>query len=73
MDFPHNQGGQFWDLGIGINARVPSGRLVGNHFAFEWLQPLRDDFNGYQLERQGPYPQRGIIVFDGDETLSIYI
>ena len=53
MDFPHNQGGQFWDLGIGINARVPSGRLVGNHVAFEWLQPLRDDFNGYQLERQG--------------------
>lgn len=53
MDFPHNQGGQFWDLGIGINARIPSGRLVGNHFAFEWLQPLRDDFNGYQLERQG--------------------
>lgn len=53
MDFPRNQGGQFWDLGIGINAKIPSGRFVGNHFAFEWLQPLRDDFNGYQLERQG--------------------
>lgn len=53
MDYPTNQGGQFWDAGFGISATVPKGRFAGNHFAFEWLQPLRDDFNGFQLKRKG--------------------
>ncbi len=53
MDYPANQGGQFWDAGFGISATVPEGRFAGNHFAFEWLQPLRDDFNGFQLKRKG--------------------
>lgn len=53
MDFPANQGGHYWDIGIGVNASVSSGKFAGNHFAFEWLQPLQDDVNGFQLERKG--------------------
>ncbi len=53
MDFPQNYGGKYWDLGMGLSATVPSGDLVGNTISFEWLQPLSDDVNGYQLERSG--------------------
>lgn len=53
MDFPVNQGGQYWDIGFGLSAAVPTGKFAGNHFAFEWLQPIRDDVNGFQLERKG--------------------
>ena len=53
MDFPANHGGHFGDIGFGVNASVPSGSLVGNSFAFEWLQPIVDNVNGYQIERVG--------------------
>lgn len=53
MDFPGNQGGRFWDIGLGLNAIVPNGDLKGNSLGVEWLQPVHDDFNGYQLERDG--------------------
>ena len=53
MDFPGNHGGRYWDLGIGIKATIPKGDLAGNSFAFEWLQPIQDDVNGYQIEREG--------------------
>ena len=53
MDFPKNYGGQFWDMGFGVNARIPSGRFAGNRFGVEWVQPIRSDFNGFQLNRQG--------------------
>ncbi|PTQ83706.1 DUF3570 domain-containing protein [Nitrosomonas ureae] len=53
MDFPSNYGGQFFDLGFGVNARIPGGRFAGNRFGVEWLQPVRNDFNGFQLDRQG--------------------
>lgn len=53
MDFPANYGGQFWDIGLGLNAIIPGGRLAGNRFSFEWVQPVRNDFNGFQLERKG--------------------
>ncbi len=53
MDYPANYGGQYWDLGMGLSATVPSGDLAGNTLSFEWLQPLMDDVNGYQLERDG--------------------
>ena len=51
--FPANYGGQFWDVGFGLNAAVKSGELRGNHFSVEWLQPVATTFNGYQLDRQG--------------------
>ncbi|GAB4270702.1 MAG: hypothetical protein Kow0065_20480 [Methylomicrobium sp.] len=53
MDFPGNHGGRFWDIGFGLNASVPSGDFSGNQFSIEWLQPLVDDVNGFQLEREG--------------------
>lgn len=53
MDFPANYGGQFWDIGFGLSTYVSSGQLQGNSFSFEWLQPVRNDFNGYQLDRKG--------------------
>lgn len=53
MDFPGNQGGRFWDIGFGINASVPKGKFSGNHFSVEWLQPVSQDFNGFQLNRKG--------------------
>jgi hypothetical protein len=53
MDFPTNYGGQFWDIGFGLNAVIPSGKFAGNRFGFEWIQPVRSDFNGFQLDRKG--------------------
>ncbi len=53
MDFPANYGGRFWDIGFGVSARMLQGDLAGNSVSFEWLQPVSDDFNGYQLERDG--------------------
>ena len=52
MDFPNNYGGQFWDIGLGLNIIIPNGKFAGNRFGFEWIQPIRSDFNGYQLDRK---------------------
>ncbi len=41
------------DLGFGIGATVPSGAFAGNRLAFEWLQPIYTNVNGYQLDRDG--------------------
>ncbi|MEQ1545860.1 DUF3570 domain-containing protein [Methyloglobulus sp.] len=46
-----NYGGQFVDLGLGINVTIPNGAFAGNTLKFEWLQPLHTDYNGYQLDR----------------------
>jgi hypothetical protein len=51
FDFPGNYGGQFVDLGLGINVTVPSGAFQGNSLKFKWLQPIHTDYNGYQLDR----------------------
>ncbi|NOU23818.1 MAG: DUF3570 domain-containing protein [Methyloglobulus sp.] len=51
FDFPGNYGGQFVDLGLGVNVTVPSGAFQGNTLKFEWLQPVHTDYNGYQLDR----------------------
>ncbi|MBK6659436.1 MAG: DUF3570 domain-containing protein [Proteobacteria bacterium] len=53
MDSADSSGGQWWDVGFGVNAVVPSGLLRGNRVSVEWLEPMADHFNGYQLERQG--------------------
>jgi len=53
MDNPKNYAGRYWDVGFGLNATIPSGSLAGNTFSVEWLQPVEDDVNGYQLERNG--------------------
>lgn len=54
MDFPTNYGGRFWDAGFGVNAMLPKGwPMFGSVLHFEWLQPVRDDVNGFQLKREG--------------------
>ena len=53
MDYGQNYGGRFVDVGFGINASMPNGSLQGNRLSFEWLQPVHDDVNGYQLPREG--------------------
>jgi len=53
MDYPGSYGGKFWDIGFGLSAAIPSGDLAGNRVSVEWLQPVKDDVNGYQLERDG--------------------
>lgn len=53
MDYANSYGGRFWDVGFGINAFVPTGDLQGNRFGFEWLQPVYDNVNNYQLPREG--------------------
>jgi Protein of unknown function (DUF3570) len=51
QDHPGNYGGRFWDVGFGLSTLIPSGDLQGNRLSFEWLQPVHDDVNGYQVER----------------------
>jgi hypothetical protein len=53
MDYTANYGGNYWDVGFGLSATVPSGDLAGNRISVEWLQPVQDNVNGYQLERDG--------------------
>jgi len=53
MDFPQNYGGRFWDVGFGLSAEIPIVGLKDNRLSVEWLQPVEDDFNGFQLERDG--------------------
>jgi hypothetical protein len=48
MDNPANYGGRFVDIGIGVNVDV-----AGSQLALEWLAPVHQDVNGFQLERQG--------------------
>lgn len=53
MDNPGNYGGQYWDVGLGLNASVMDGAYAGHQFGVEWLQPVMENVNGYQLERFG--------------------
>jgi hypothetical protein len=63
QDYPGNYGGRFWDVGFGLSAVVPSGDLAGNRFSVEWLQPVEDDFNGYQLKRDGALSATWSVAF----------
>ena len=54
VDYPANYGGRFWDLGFGASYAF-KGALAGNQLSLEWLQPVGDNFNGYQLERRGTF------------------
>ncbi|NOS73397.1 MAG: DUF3570 domain-containing protein, partial [Methyloglobulus sp.] len=51
FDSPANYGGQFVDLGLGVNVTIPNGAFAGNSLKFEWMQPVHTDYNGYQLDR----------------------
>ena len=53
LENPANYGGQFWDIGLGVNLSAPNSEFAGHSLSIEWLQPVIHDFNGYQLERNG--------------------
>jgi Protein of unknown function (DUF3570) len=53
MDNPANSGGHYVDLGLGLSVNIPHGTFAGNRLAFEWLQPVYTNVNGYQLDRDG--------------------
>lgn len=52
-DLQTNYGGRYLDVGIGLNAVVPTGPLQGHRLSLEWMEPISQDVNGYQLERAG--------------------
>lgn len=52
MDYVNNYGGRFWDVGFGVSMLMPEGELQGNRLSFEWVQPVEDDVNGYQIPRE---------------------
>jgi hypothetical protein len=53
MDFPQNYGGHFWDLGVGLSVALPGSARHGDRISLEWLEPVHQDVNGYQLRRTG--------------------
>ena len=53
MDFPQNYGGHYWDVGVGLSFALPGGGRHGDRISLEWLQPVYQDVNGYQLRRTG--------------------
>lgn len=53
MDYTNNYGGHFLDVGLGLTAVMHGGSFDGNKLSFEWLQPIKSNINGYQLERKG--------------------
>ncbi|WP_232463792.1 DUF3570 domain-containing protein [Methylovulum psychrotolerans] len=63
MDYPSSYGGRYWDVGFGLNYTVPAGTLKGNNIGVEWLQPVQDDVNGYQLEREGTLSATWSVMF----------
>jgi hypothetical protein len=63
MDWPRNYGGEFWDLGLGLNAHISQGLFTGHQLSFEWLQPLVDNVNGYQLERDSALSATWSVTF----------
>ncbi|NJD06274.1 MAG: hypothetical protein FIA97_07215 [Methylococcaceae bacterium] len=52
MDFPASYGGNYWDVGLGLNAVVPAGSFQGHRLSVEWLEPVSTQVNGYQLDRK---------------------
>ncbi len=47
-----------------------SGTWAGNQISAEWVQPMRDDVNGYQLERHGALYFTWQYMFCEDERQS---
>jgi len=52
-DYTQNYGGRFMDVGLGLSGTIDTGSLAGTRWGVEWLQPVSDKPNDYQLERKG--------------------
>jgi hypothetical protein len=53
MDSPASYGGDFWDIAAGLSVVMPGRAAQGDRITVEWVQPITDHVNGYQLERDG--------------------
>jgi hypothetical protein len=53
VDYTSNYGGRSADIGIGLNGSFQNGTLAGTRWGVEWLQPVIDKPEGYQLQRKG--------------------
>ena len=51
-DNPMNYGGRLNQLGLGAVYKISSGIWQGSEFHLEWMQPLRNTYNGVQLEHR---------------------
>lgn len=51
-DLQENYGGEWTELGLGVNTAIQSGTLGGLRIAMEYMLPVRENYNGYQLGRQ---------------------
>ncbi|WP_207001647.1 transporter [Trinickia mobilis] len=51
-DVQSNYGGRVLKAGVGLNAVVGSGPLKGNRVGVEYVKPITQSLNGYQLEQQ---------------------
>ena len=47
-----NTGGQWADVGVGLNIYCRRGILKSHRFAIEYILPVWEDLNGYQLGRE---------------------
>ncbi|GAB6140755.1 hypothetical protein JCM14076_14840 [Methylosoma difficile] len=63
MDYSSSYGGRFVDVGFGVSVTIPQGDLQGNRFSVEWLEPVVDDVNGYQLPRDGTLAANWSVAF----------
>lgn len=52
VDFTQNYGGQFVDVGIGTNINISNGLFAGHALALEWIEPVHNNYNGFQLDRR---------------------
>lgn len=48
-DNPDNYGGEFWEIGVGVNLVSPSGWSKGLRVGLEWIDIFSADYNGVQL------------------------
>lgn len=52
-DVPANYGGRYTDIGLGFNVVLREAHGRTDRFGVEWLEPVRDRVDGFQLPRQG--------------------
>lgn len=51
-DFQANYGGEFIDLGLGVNLVPQSGLFAGVRLGLEWSEPVSEHYNGFQIGRE---------------------
>jgi hypothetical protein len=51
-DLQANYGGDFTEVGIGLNLALAGGALAGNRLGIEAVLPVRQDVNGFQQKRE---------------------